>query len=445
MKNLKDVNWLRLVLIFSLLLIFACTQGAYYNGQNGNYGNPDQLIGDQLYRALDKLTNQMVEDIESQNKTTLAVIEFSNLNGTVSGFGRFLAEKLISQLFETRRFKIIERNLLNRVIDEYKLSQSGVTSPEMAEKLGQLLGVEAIITGTVTDMGGGFDVNARIIDTSTGGLMAASSVIVAKDDLVMRLLQMDYTSPWQPPDTQPDDNFISIPTGAFASAIEVDTKVLIKLGPVYEAARKEFDIKLSGNRLIWKNVGSGKHMAYVHTNGKIIILSREPLSSQEDMNSFRDTYVRIAEYIIRVNVDMNKDVRNHAWRNNLTVYNYERNTYKRIMGYLRGSAILRMPQLNLKQSTLFVYADGWNNRVYFDSEKIARWSGKGSKTMDVTHYMYYGDHTFEIKQYGGTRPFFVFEFFVESNNQSIQITNNKDTSFQDSVPCYAISELRLPN
>lgn len=436
---------MRFLIALLLILTLACGQSAYYKGGNGYYSDSEKMIGVPLYRAIDKLTNQMVEGIESQNKTTVAVIEFSNLNGSISAFGRFLAEKLISKLFETRRFKVIERNLLNKIIEEYELSQSGVTTPELAEQLGKLLGVEAIISGTVTDMGGGFDVNARIIDTRTGGLMAAASVIIAKDEMVMRLLQMDYTSSWQSNKQPSKSNYTQIPTGAFNSALEIDTKVLINLSPVFELAQKEHDVKLMGNRLVWQNLGDRNLAAYIHANGKIIILSEQPLSSQVDMNAFRTAYVTVTNYIIKVNVDMNKEIRNYAWRKGLTVYNYERNTYKRLMGYLRGDAVIKVPQMNIKQVTLFVFADGWNNRIYLDSKKIARWSGKNSKTMDVSQYLIHGEHKFQIKQYGGTRPFFVFEFYVESASQNITITNRKDVNLRDSVPCYTIADLRLPN
>lgn len=436
---------MRHLIAITLLFFLACGPSTYYNGRTGMDQTSNKSMGEQLYRALDKLTNQMVESMESENKKTVAVVEFSNLNGSISAFGRFLAEKLISKLFETRRFKVIERSLLNKVIEEYKLSQSGVTAPELAEQLGKLLGVEAIITGTITDMGGDFDVNARIIDTRSGGLLAASSVLIAKDEMVLRLLQMEYQTPGQPVSDAPDNTFTKLPAGVFSSAIEADTKVLIKLGPVYEITRKENDVQLAGTRLIWQNLGERRHLAYIHTNGKIIILSKTPLSSQNDMKAFRDSFVKIADYIMRVNVDMNKEIRNHAWQQGITVYNYERNTYKRLMGYLRGESIISIPKMRLKQATLFIFADGWNNRVYIDGEKITRWSGRASKTMDVTQYMFYGDHKFDIKQYGGTRPFFIFEFFVESTPENITITNNRDFNIRDSVPCYSINELLLPN
>jgi len=103
-----------------------------------------------------------------------------------------------------------------------------------------------------------------------------------------------------------------------------------------------------------------------------------------------------------------------------------------------------MANITIKQVSLFIYADGWNNRIYLDGERIARWSGKGSDRIDVTKFMYFGDHVFEIKQYGGSRPFFIFEFYVESSPLNITVTNKADLNIRDSVDSFAIDDLVLP-
>lgn len=384
--------------------------------------------------------------MEEEHKKTVVVGEFLNLDGSVMMFGRFISEKLISKLFETKRFRVIERSRLDQVLNEIQLSQLGVIQPELAKRLGQLLGADAIVTGTLTDLGGGFDVTTRIIDTQTGDVFAAATAVIAKDETVLKILKYGYVrGPSDESVTGSDLTEVKKPlAGAFKSAIEVDTKVLIKLEPVYELARKQFDLELIKDCLIWKNFGPDNHLAYLHRNGKIIILSEAPLDSQNDMDIFRNEYVTISNSIIEVNADMDKEIRNRAWKRDLTVYNYQRNTYKRIMGYLKGRAIITVPEITIKQVSLFIYANGWNNRVYLNGEKIAQWNGKGSERVDVTKYMYFGDHEFEIKQYGGSRPFFIFEFYVESSPLHITITNKADLNIRDSVHSFSIDELVLP-
>lgn len=431
------------ILIFFTLLIWVTCAPVNFDTRDDNFDRAEESVGEPFYRAIENLTKKIVAGVESENKTSLAVIEFSNLDGSTSLFGQFFAEKLISQLFETRKFKVVERNLLNKILEEYKLSQAGITSPELAEQLGKLLGVEAIISGTITDVGGAFDVNSRIIDTQDGSLLSAATILVTKDEMVLNLINREL--PDREKDTpKPESETPTVPSRAFTSAIEVDTHVNVYLDALLERVKNKHTINFENNHLVWEHLNDRNDIGYVFKTGKIVIFSDQPLVSQPDIEAFRVAYVTVADAIIEVNVDMTKDVRNTAWLNELKVYNYERNTYKRLSGYLRGAARIVVPRMNIKQITFFVFSDGWNNRIIIDGNKITQWQGRNSKTLDVTRYLYYGEHEIEIQQHGGTRPFFMLEFFVESSPLSIQMTNNKDLNLRDSVPCLSYQDLQLP-
>src|SRR5690242_5336038 len=78
-----------------------------------------------LAQQMDELGQQIANKVTAKNKTTVAVIEFADLEGNVTNFGRFMAEELITRLHETEKFKVIERQLLNQVIKGQKLTLSG--------------------------------------------------------------------------------------------------------------------------------------------------------------------------------------------------------------------------------------------------------------------------------------------------------------------------------
>lgn len=137
---------------------------------------------------LDELTRQIAAEVTAGRKTVVAVVEFADLQGRVTDFGRFVAEELITRLYQTRKFEVIERQLLNRVIAEQKLSLTGVVDPASAQKLGKVLGVEAIVAGSVTNLAQSLRVNARIISTETGRLLSATSVEIPVDASVRGLL-----------------------------------------------------------------------------------------------------------------------------------------------------------------------------------------------------------------------------------------------------------------
>jgi len=141
-----------------------------------------------LDTQLQNLTDQIVISLSQKQKSKIAIIEFSNLQGTVTKFGRYLAEELITRLYLTNKFEVIERQLLNKVLQEHQLNLSGLIDISSAQELGRLLGVDAIASGSVTDLGKSVKVNARLISTQTGKIFSVASVTVIKDDVVNNLM-----------------------------------------------------------------------------------------------------------------------------------------------------------------------------------------------------------------------------------------------------------------
>ena len=160
---------------------------------------PDNSLDFQLAN----LTNQIVESLSHESKSKIAIIEFSDLNGNVTEFGMYLSEELITRLFLTQKFNVIERQLLNQVISEQKLGMTGLIDDESAIAIGKLLGVDAIVTGTVTDLGVSLKVNARLISTGTGALFAVAAAEFSKDEKVTTLLsRMKETEKTYPQNTE---------------------------------------------------------------------------------------------------------------------------------------------------------------------------------------------------------------------------------------------------
>jgi TolB-like protein len=151
-------------------------------------GEPTLVPQNSLEPSLADLTKQISEGLAENQKRTIAVVEFADLQGRVTDFGRFLAEKLITRLYQTKKFKVIERQLLNKIVTEQKLSLTGMIDQSTAQRLGKLLGVDAIASGTVTDLGKTVDINARLINTQTGEIFAVASVEITKDDAVLKLM-----------------------------------------------------------------------------------------------------------------------------------------------------------------------------------------------------------------------------------------------------------------
>jgi TolB-like protein len=112
--------------------------------------------------------------------------------------GKIVAEWLITGLVETGRFDVIERRLLEKLLEEQKLGLTGAIDPGSAAQLGKILGVKTIVSGTVTSLEGYTEINARLINVDTASIVAAEKVRASSaeklSDLVARITEKIATS-----------------------------------------------------------------------------------------------------------------------------------------------------------------------------------------------------------------------------------------------------------
>jgi len=141
-----------------------------------------------LDTQVDQLARQITGGLEDGRITTLAVLEFPSLDGSVSGLGRYVAEELTTRLFRTGRFKLVERQLLTRVLEEQKLAASGFLDEATASRLGRLLGVDVLAAGTVADLDTSVKVHARLIASETGAVVSVGTVSVPMTRELEKLL-----------------------------------------------------------------------------------------------------------------------------------------------------------------------------------------------------------------------------------------------------------------
>jgi TolB-like protein len=148
------------------------------------------LIGLTIFISIPLAANAGFRDFERKK---IAVLDFE-LKG--SGFetedmGAIVAEWFITAFVKDGRFEVIERGLLKKILNEHKLGMSGIVDETTATKIGKLLGVKIIISGSVLKLQNILEINARIIDVQTASIIAAenvkSSASVRLQDLVVQM------------------------------------------------------------------------------------------------------------------------------------------------------------------------------------------------------------------------------------------------------------------
>jgi curli biogenesis system outer membrane secretion channel CsgG len=97
-----------------------------------------------------------------QRKPRIAVLDFdyatvmsysSAMFGSNVDVGKGITDLLVTGLVKDGTFSIIERKALDKIMAEQNFSNSQRADPTSAAKLGKLLGVDAIIVGSITQFG----------------------------------------------------------------------------------------------------------------------------------------------------------------------------------------------------------------------------------------------------------------------------------------------------
>jgi TolB-like protein len=111
------------------------------------------------------------------SKPTVAVLYFNNsaigaANVELQPLSKGIADMLIGELAANPNIRVVERDQIQKVLDEQQLSTEGKVDGESAVKVGKLVGAHYMVTGGfVTDRSGRMRFTARVFNTETSQII----------------------------------------------------------------------------------------------------------------------------------------------------------------------------------------------------------------------------------------------------------------------------------
>ena len=108
-------------------------------------------------------------------RPSVAVLDFE-ARGLPIYEAETLTERLRSEISNTNAVRLTDRKLLEKILEEQGLQQSGCTTDECAAEVGQLLGAQFIISGAIGKLGNSYTVDAKMVSVTTGAAERAKSV-----------------------------------------------------------------------------------------------------------------------------------------------------------------------------------------------------------------------------------------------------------------------------
>ena len=104
----------------------------------------------------------MVPASMAQQKKRVAVLNFeygtvqssvSSIFGTNQDVGKGISDLLVQKLVQDGKYSVIERNAIDKVLGEQNFANSDRVDSSTAAKIGKILGVDAVIMGSITQFG----------------------------------------------------------------------------------------------------------------------------------------------------------------------------------------------------------------------------------------------------------------------------------------------------
>ena len=115
-------------------------------------------------------------------KMNVAALNLKSSSGVALGECELISDRLRGDLFNTGKVNVMERDQMQEVLKEQGFQSSGACTDEAClVQMGQLLGVQALVTGSLGKVGSMFMVNVRMIDVRTAKIVKVVSVDVKGD------------------------------------------------------------------------------------------------------------------------------------------------------------------------------------------------------------------------------------------------------------------------
>jgi tetratricopeptide (TPR) repeat protein len=128
-----------------------------------------------------------VLQVASRFSVTLIPLEDKGLSAT--GLSDVYDNLLLGAFMDQNRFRLIEREYLDRILQEQKISRTELADKDTALKVGRLVAAQSTLVGDFTETGNGIEIFTRLFDNETAAVMAENDVYAeSRDRATLQLL-----------------------------------------------------------------------------------------------------------------------------------------------------------------------------------------------------------------------------------------------------------------
>ena len=141
-------------------------------------------------------------DTTTASKLTTAVLDFDGL-GITAMEAVALTQRLSGEMVNTNVFILVDRSQMEEILQEQGFQQSGCSSAECAAEIGNLLGVQQMVSGSFGKVGETYTIEAKLFSVETGEIVRSVNKTYkgAIDGLIIQVELVAWDlSGFDPPD-----------------------------------------------------------------------------------------------------------------------------------------------------------------------------------------------------------------------------------------------------
>ncbi|MEN9354783.1 MAG: hypothetical protein RL318_2108 [Fibrobacterota bacterium] len=126
-----------------------------------------------------------------KDKLPMVAVLPLDARGLTTEEAQVMTEMLGSELLQTGSFRVMERSQMDKILSEQGFQKSGACdNSQCAVEMGQMLGIERMVVGSIGKVGRTFLVSVRMVNVASGEIMRSVSRTTTSDvdDILTRML-----------------------------------------------------------------------------------------------------------------------------------------------------------------------------------------------------------------------------------------------------------------
>jgi len=177
---MKKIFWG--IIFFVTMFIVGCVGGAkpsVIQVENSMANSAGMTLDQALKEAAERIDERITEGSK---------IAPLNFNSPHDKFSSYVLDELTANLVDSRKLTVVDRKEVDLIRGEFDFQFSGEVGDDSMQELGRMLGAQAIISGSLTDLGGLYRIVIRVLNVQNASVEVQYRANIEDNRLMAALL-----------------------------------------------------------------------------------------------------------------------------------------------------------------------------------------------------------------------------------------------------------------